>query len=368
MKKVILLLLSGMLLGGTCLAQNGYTISGKIRGISISKAFLVAADFGSADTLASTAVEGDKFMFSGTVPGGVRAVNLTFAGVEGQVPLLLENINYQISITAQGAAIEGEGPAVKLWKEFERIGHDYAIEKNRAELEYKALEGRGNAAEVERLQVRLDNAYKQSELKTQELIKANADHYISAYIIALNMLIDDEATLRAKYELLGPSARASVPGKAIAAMLNRYGKLVEGEVAPNFTLMKPDGNTFTLHGLPAKWKVLHFWAARQGSSRQDNSELVKFYLQYRPKGVEVISVSLDDNHAMWKQAIGLDGMIWTNGSDLKGMNSEITRLYLVKDIPAYVLLDAEKRIIARDLSFSDLRAKVAELTKKKRKK
>ena len=71
-----------------------------------------------------------------------------------------------------------------------------------------ALEGRGNAAEVERLQVRLDNAYKQSELKTQELIKANADHYISAYIIALNMLIDDEATLRAKYELLGPSARA----------------------------------------------------------------------------------------------------------------------------------------------------------------
>ena len=119
-------------------------------------------------------------MFSGTVPGGVRAVNLTFAGVEGQVPLLLENINYQISITAQGAAIEGEGPAVKLWKEFERIGHDYAIEKNRAELEYKALEGRGNAAEVERLQVRLDNAYKQSELKTQELIKANAVHYISA--------------------------------------------------------------------------------------------------------------------------------------------------------------------------------------------
>ena len=182
------------------------------------------------------------------------------------------------------------------------------------------------------------------------------------------MLIDDEATLRAKYELLGPSARASVPGKAIAAMLNRYGKLVEGEVAPNFTLMKPDGNTFTLHGLPAKWKVLHFWAARQGSSRQDNSELVKFYLQYRPKGVEVISVSLDDNHAMWKQAIGLDGMIWTNGSDLKGMNSEITRLYLVKDLPVYVLLDAENRIIARDLSFSDLRAKVAELTKKKRKK
>ena len=200
MKKVILLLLSGVLFGGTCLAQDGYTISGKIRGISITKVFVVTADFGRVDTLASTLVEGDKFILRGTVSGEARAVNLAFAGVEGQVPLLLENINYQVTVTAQGAAIEGEGPAVKLWKEFERIGHDYAVEKNRAEAEYKALEGEGNAAKVESLQFRLDNAYKQSVLKTQELIKANADNYVSAYIIALNMAADDEATLRAKYE------------------------------------------------------------------------------------------------------------------------------------------------------------------------
>ena len=144
--------------------------------------------------------------------------------------------------------------------------------------------------------------------------------------------------------------------------------MIEGEVAPNFTLMKPDGNTFTLHGLPAKWKVIHFWAAQQGSSRQDNSDLVKFYLQYRPKGLEIVSVALDESAAMWKQAIGLDGMIWTNGSDLKGMDSEIVRLYLVRDLPAYFLLDAENRIVARDLSFPELRAKMAELTKKKKKK
>lgn len=81
------------------------------------------------------------------------------------------------------------------------------------------------------------------------------------------MPADDEATLRAKYQLLGPLARATAPGKAIAARLDRYGKLIEGEVVPNFTLMKPDGNTFTLHGLSAKWKVIHFWAAQHGSSR-----------------------------------------------------------------------------------------------------
>ena len=200
MKKLIFLLLFGVLFGGTCLAQNGYSISGKIRGISITKVFVVSADFGQVDTLASTLVEGGNFILRGTVPGEARAVNLVFAGVEGEVPLLLENINYQVSITTQGAAIEGEGPAVKLWKEFERIAQDYAVEKNRAEAEYKALEGQGNAAKIESLQFRLDNAYKQSVLKTQELIKANADNYVSAYVIALNMAADDEATLRAKYE------------------------------------------------------------------------------------------------------------------------------------------------------------------------
>lgn len=86
MKKVILLLLSGVLFGGTCLAQDGYTISGKIRGISITKVFVVTADFGRVDTLASTLVEGDKFILRGTVSGEARAVNLAFAGVKDRYP------------------------------------------------------------------------------------------------------------------------------------------------------------------------------------------------------------------------------------------------------------------------------------------
>ena len=78
MKKVILLLLFGVLFGGSCLAQNGYTISGKIRGITIKKVFIVSADFGSMDTLASAVVEGNSFLLNGVLPGKARAVNLKF--------------------------------------------------------------------------------------------------------------------------------------------------------------------------------------------------------------------------------------------------------------------------------------------------
>ena len=49
----MLLLLSGILFGGTCLAQGGYMVSGKVRGLAVARVHAVAADFGTADTLAS---------------------------------------------------------------------------------------------------------------------------------------------------------------------------------------------------------------------------------------------------------------------------------------------------------------------------
>lgn len=367
MKKILLLLLSGIMYGGICRAQTGYTIYGKIRNLTVAKVYLVAADFGYPDTLASAPVENAGFVLTGKLPEGIRAVDLILAGTEDRLPMILENIDYQVYISANKAVIEGEGPAAKLRKKFEHIGLDYIAEQKRIEAEYKVLEKGTNDTEIRCLQARLDQAYKQSAGKIQELIKANADSYISAYVIALGMSVDDEAGLRTKYELLGPSARISVPGKAIAATLKRYEKSGIGEKAPEFRLTKPDGNSFALHSLPAKWKLLHFWASQNEASRKDNPELVKIYRQYHPQGLEIVSISLDDNPALWKQAVGTDAMIWTNGSDLKGRNSEITRLYPVNVLPTYILIDADNRIVFRSVRLSDIRIKIAEATKKKKK-
>lgn len=358
----------GLILGllSVSRGQDSYTVSGRVRGLQTGKVCLVAADFGKADTLASAAVENGGFLLTGSLPGGVRAVNLFFDGVEGQLPVLLEHTTYQVSVTAQGAAIEGEGAESKLLKKFERIGRDYATEQYRIRAEYES--GEANDARLRASQTQLDNAYRESVRKTHELLQANADSYVAAYVIALGMAGEEEAVLQAKYDLLGKGAKNTVPGKAIALALERYGKLVAGEEAPNLTLSKPDGNTFTLHGVPAKWKLVHFWSSENPVSRQLTPELVRLYYQYRPKGLEIVSVSLDSDRFAWRKAVGMDGMTWTNGSDLQGPDaSEATRLYLVGELPAFFLLDGENKIVARDLSLDDLRAKLAELTKKKRK-
>lgn len=367
MKKVLILLFAGCLCNSAIFA-DGYTIAGKLRDVAAARVYLVAADFGRADTLASAVVQNDAFLLTGSVRDGVRAVKLLFEGIEGELPVLLENIPYQVSITRQGAIIEGEGPAAKLLKEFETIGREYAAEKNRIEAEYEALSADVNDAKVQSLQLRMDNAYKESIRKTEDLIKANADNYIAAYVVALGRFIDDEAVLRAKYGLLGTAARATTPGQAITATIEQYDKLAIGEVAPNFALTKPDGNKFSLHGLKTKWKLVTFWSSTNAVSRQENPDLVRIYLQFRPKGFDIVSVSLDTDPVAWKKAVGLDGLIWTNVSDLKGFESEVVRLYQVNDLPRNFLLDADNRIVARDLHGAKLHAKLMELTKKTKKK
>ena len=368
MKRMMFLLLIGVLIGDVCLAQENFMISGRIHGLSVSRIYVVSADFGKVDTLTSTIVRNGQFVLSGILPGKVRAVNLIFPEVNGKVPLLLENVNYQVSVTAQNVSIKGEGPAARLCKEFERIAHDYIVERNRMGAEYRASEGDMNEAKVQYFQTRLDSLYRQFGTETQKLIKSNADSYVSAYVIASRMFVDDEATLRSKYEQLGPVARNSVPGKAIAATLECYERLVVGKKAPNFTTEKPDGNTFSLHDLPAKLKLVYFWVSTNPLCRQDNTDLVKLYLQYRPQGLEIVSISLDENRGDWRNAVGQDGMVWTNGSDLQGFASPIARLYMVHELPATFLVDAENRIVAKGLRGDALRDTVAKLLKKSKRK
>lgn len=363
--KTMILLLAGLVSGGgICSAQDGFTVSGRLNGISANKVYLVAADFGKADTLAETAVSNGNFMFKGTVPGGARAVELVFPGMENRVPLLLENTMYQVQVASTGAAINGGGEAALLYKEFGKIGEAYAAEQSAVMSEY----GSANAGRQAELQSRLDEAYKASVQKTLDLIKANADNYVSAYVVALGVRMDSEELLRQKYGLLGENARNSEPGKKVAEALDYYAALAIGKEAPNFKINGLQGEVVSLHEVAANIKLLVFWASWDLASRQANPQFIQLYQQFRPKNFEIISVSLDTNRSTWERAVESDGMVWINGADLKGFESPVAQMYMVGDaLPYTVLVDGENKIVAKGLLGADLRNAIADLAKKNRK-
>lgn len=134
--------------------------------------------------------------------------------------------------------------------------------------------------------------------------------------------------------------------------------LQEGEVAPDFTQNTPDGKAMALSSLRGKVVLVDFWASWCGPCRRENPNVVKLYEKYKSKGFDILGVSLDRTKEPWLQAIAKDNLTWNHVSDLKGWQNEVAQMYRVSSIPATVLLDAEGRIIARNLRGVQLEQKL----------
>ena len=124
--------------------------------------------------------------------------------------------------------------------------------------------------------------------------------------------------------------------------------MIGGE-APDFTQKTPDGEDLSLSDLRGKVVLIDFWASWCGPCRKENPHVVKLYKKYKDQGFEILSVSLDKDMNRWTQAIEKDGMDWKHVSDLKGWKNQAAQTYSVKSIPHTVLLDADGKIIARNL-------------------
>ncbi len=151
------------------------------------------------------------------------------------------------------------------------------------------------------------------------------------------------------------------PVLALERQLDLISRFVQGGVAPNFTQNDPQGNPVSLSDFRGKVLLVDFWASWCGPCRKENPNVVRLYQQYKDKGFEVLGVSLDSKQDRWLDAIEKDGLTWTHVSDLKGWQNEVAGMYSVTSIPHTVLLDAEGKILGRNLRGPALEQKLAEV-------
>jgi peroxiredoxin len=127
-----------------------------------------------------------------------------------------------------------------------------------------------------------------------------------------------------------------------------------GMIAPDFTMPDAQSKSVTLSSFRGKYVLLDFWASWCAPCRQENRHTVKVYKNYKDKGFEIISVSLDKSAQAWHEAIQKDGLTWPQVSDLKEWNSEAGLQYNIQQLPTTFLLDKKGVIIAVDLRGNDL--------------
>ncbi|GAB5538149.1 MAG: TlpA disulfide reductase family protein [Salibacteraceae bacterium] len=140
-------------------------------------------------------------------------------------------------------------------------------------------------------------------------------------------------------------------------------RVAVGAIAPEIKMSQPNGEVISLSELTEKneYVLIDFWASWCGPCRRENPNVKRVYDIYHEKGFEILGVSLDKAMQPWLKAIGQDGLEWRHVSDLKYWQSSVVKDYQITGIPLTVLVDKDRRIIAKNLRGEALEIKLAQL-------
>lgn len=348
-----------VLFGMAASAQSKFTAKGTID-LDGGNLFLVSERNGKMDTLARSPIVGSKFSMEGVLDVPVIA---TFAveGFQGGVMFFMEPGDITADLKKSAASKIQNGAVNQDYVEYTKIVSEYNAASRALQEVIKGFadERKFKSAALEK--EKEEPLRKETETKLNAIVERNKDNVLGAYLTIVNVRTEDPTVMRELYNGLTPMGQATEPAKKLLMQILKLESLKVGNSAPDFTLATNTVGTVSLSDLKGKVKIIDFWASWCGPCRLENPNMVKLYATYKDKGLEIISISLDENKEKWLDAIAKDNLTWKHASSLNGWKCETAQKYNVTSVPHILILDENNKILAMELRGAELEKFISSL-------
>ena len=356
MKKLLLLLsLSlGCFVLSSCSSEvKKYVIKGHVDKYESDLLMTMVNETGKVDTIHEVRSVNGDFEMEGVI-NGPKLAFLTIKGVNGRIPLLLEDTLFTLNIRAKDLAdvrnYDIQGGRLQAGKNaLDDVEIEVFSDRDSILACYFEAEKNHDIAGKMHERAMLDRMTIAYDKEENKFIEANKDNILGLAIVYYRYNYLNFDRLKVKFELLS-DAMKNTPEGLIQARYDKLGVVKVGRQAPDFTLPTLDGSTVTLYDVKAPVKILDFWASWCAPCRKENPNMVKTYEKFKDKGLVIIGISMDAREGDWKKAVETDGLTWIQACDYKNTAGEVARAYNITAIPRVLVLDKNNRVIADGLT------------------
>jgi len=165
---------------------------------------------------------------------------------------------------------------------------------------------------------------------------------------------DDVITYMAE-NFSDPSACEDADKKsALQKKLETYKKIATGKPAPDIEIPDAKGVPVRLSTLRSEYTLLIFYSSGCSHCADMMPKVKALYDSQKPKRMEIVAVSVDTEKQAWLDFVRAGRYGWVNLCDLKGFDSPATDVYNIYATPTMFLLDRDKTILAKPISYREL--------------
>lgn len=131
----------------------------------------------------------------------------------------------------------------------------------------------------------------------------------------------------------------------ITKILENWNTIAPGMQVPDFGFTNVKGNEVRLSELQAKMIYIRIWATWCGPCLAEQPHWNKLMEEYDSSDIAFLSISIDNSRTPWEVMVNEKMMVGYNWFAENALQAEIVKHFQIIQIPRYILLDEERRII-----------------------